>query len=462
MTNSRRITEHARVPAGRAERLAHIGWLAGRMALGGAAERARRLGGLAANPGHVLLTGANARRLVSCLASMRGAAMKLGQLLSLETDDLLPPEVADTLASLRDEASAMPPAQLRRVLRENWGASWESRFRDFDFDPIAAASIGQVHAAQSSDGRELALKIQYPGVARSIESDVDNLATALRLARILPGDVDFSPMIEEAKRQLRSEANYQTEASHLRHYANLLEGEPDVRVPSVHDELTTKSILAMDRLLGVPLEDLCGAEYTDAQRDRAATLLLRLVLREFFEFHFIQSDPNFANYLLLEDGRIGLIDLGAGYEAPRTLCHRYARMFQAAIEEDRDALRSIAQEIGFITPSDDEGAANAILDLIWLAMEPFQHAGRYDFGKSDLPARARGASMSLVFEHSLWRPPPPETLFLQRKLGGTFLLCARLRARVDARALLEDALNTATELTRSRPEPTKPPDDANA
>ncbi len=460
MTDSRRITEHARVPTGRAERLAHIGWLAGRMALGGVAERARRLGGLTPNPGHVLLMGANARRLVDCLSSMRGAAMKLGQLLSLESDDFLPPEVAEILASLRDEASAMPPAQLRRVLRENWGPGWEARFSEFDFDPIAAASIGQVHAARTTDGRELALKIQYPGVARSIESDVDNLATALRVARILPGDVDFSPLIEEAKRQLRAEANYRTEAGHLRRYARLLEGEAEVLVPNVHDDLTTDSILAMDRLLGVPLEDLCGVEYTDAQRDRAATLLLRLVLREFFEFHFIQSDPNFANYLLLRDGRIGLVDLGAGHEASALLCQRYARMFRAAIAADRDALRAIAQEIGFITPDEDAATAKAILDLILLATEPFRHAGPYDFGKSDLPARARGASLSLVFEHSLWRPPPPETLFLQRKLGGTFLLCARLRARVDARALLEKALATTATPGDPRPEPARSSGDA--
>jgi len=451
MPDSRRITQHARVPSGRAERLAQIGWLAGRMALGGAAERARRLGGLAPNAGHVLLTSANARRLVSCLSSMRGAAMKLGQLLSLEAEDLLTPEVAEALASLRDEASAMPPAQLRGVLRENWGEAWESRFREFDFDPIAAASIGQVHAAQTADGRELALKIQYPGVARSIESDVDNLATALRLAKILPGDADFGPLIEEAKRQLRNEANYRLEAEHLRRYARLLAGEPDVRVPRVHDDLSTESILAMDRLLGVPLEDLCGPEYSDEQRDRAAALLLRLVLREFFEFHFVQSDPNFANYLLLRDGRIGLVDLGAGYEACSILCQRYARMFRASIDGDRAALRAVAEQIGFLAPTDDPAAADAVLDLIALATEPFRHEGPYDFAKSELAARARGASMSLVFEHRLWRPPPAATLFLQRKLGGTFLLCARLRARVDARALLEDAL-AATSIAEQRPD----------
>ncbi len=441
MASAPRTRHHSRVPSGRAERFAKIGWLAGRMALGAAAESARRFGAADASSGHVLLTGANARRLASSLSSMRGAAMKLGQLLSLEAEDLLPPEAASALATLRDAGDAMPPAQLRGVLREEWGPGWDRRFRHFDFEPIAAASIGQVHTATTADGRELALKIQYPGVARSIDSDIDNLATALRMAKILPGEIDFSPLIEEAKRQLRNEADYQTEAGHLRRYASLLADEPAVVVPEVHEDLTTGSVLAMDRLYGVPLEDLCGPEYSDAQRDRAAALLLRLVLREFFEFHFVQSDPNFANYLRLRDGRIGLVDLGAGYAAPPSLCRSYALLFRASVNGDRDALRAIATEIGFLTASDDEAASQAMLDLISLATEPFRHEGAYDFGRSDLPARAREGSMALVFEHGFWRPPPPETLFLQRKLGGTLLLCTRLAARVDARSLLEEALD---------------------
>ncbi len=436
-----RIVDRSRIPSGRAERIARMGWLAGRVALGAAAEGARRLGGAEPRTGHVLLTEANARRIASSLSSMRGAAMKLGQLLSLEAEDLLPPEAAAVLATLRDAADAMPSTQLRGALREAWGSGWESRFRHFDFEPIAAASIGQVHTATTTDGRELALKIQYPGVARSIDSDVDNLATALRMARILPGEVDFEPLITEAKRQLRDEADYRTEARHLRRYADLLADEPDVVVPAVHGDLTTRSILAMDRLHGVPLEDLCSPEYSDAERDRAATLLLRLVLREFFEFHFVQSDPNFANYLRLRDGRIGLIDLGAGYAAPPALCRLYARLFRAALHGDRSELRATATEIGFLGSDDSTPGATALLDLIWLATEPFRHEGPYEFGRSDLPARAREGSMALVFEHGFWRPPPPETLFLQRKLGGTLLLCTRLRARVNARELLEEALD---------------------
>jgi predicted unusual protein kinase regulating ubiquinone biosynthesis (AarF/ABC1/UbiB family) len=444
-----RNLDQSRIPAGRAERFVKLGWLAGRMALGAAAEGARRFGGGTASAGHLLLTSTNARRLTQSLSSMRGAAMKLGQLLSLEADDFLPPEAAEALAALRDGADAMPSHQLRGVLRATWGAGWQRHFRSFDFEPIAAASIGQVHTATTADGRELALKIQYPGVAKSIDSDVDNLATALRMARILPGDVDFEPLIEEAKRQLRDEADYQTEARHLRRYASLLADEPAVVVPGVHSDLTSKSILAMDRLHGSPLEELCSPAYADAERDRAGTLLLRLVLREFFEFHFLQSDPNFANYLRLPDGRIGLIDLGAGYAAPSALCHGYASLFRAALDDDREALRAVATEIGFLTDADRAAPSEAMLDLIRLATEPFRHEGPYDFGCSDLPARARAGSMALVFEHGFWRPPPPETLFLQRKLGGTFLLCARLRARVDARALLEQALSAATEERRA-------------
>lgn len=440
MPRDKRDLERSRVPSGRAERLASLGLLAGRLALGGAAEGVRRLAGVSADAGHVLLSSANARRLVASLSSMRGAAMKLGQLLSLEAEDLLAPEVAEALASLRDAGHAMPPAQLEQVLRGAYGARWRARFSEFDFDPIAAASIGQVHAARAQDGRDLALKIQYPGVARSIDSDVDNLAAALRLARILPGDVDFTPILEEAKRQLRDEANYEKEADFLSRYRALLADEPRVVVPAVHDDLTTKSILAMDRLYGMPLEELCGREYTDDERNEAAALLLRVVLRELFEFHFIQSDPNFANYLLLPDRRIGLIDLGAGYEADPALCRAYARLFRASAAEDREAVREVASEIGFVSERDDAKHAEAILDLVMLATEPFRGSGPYDFGASDLPARARAQSAELIFEHGFWRPPPPATLFLQRKLGGTFLLCVRLRARVDARALVEGVL----------------------
>src|SRR5215470_16949869 len=165
--DARRRRSRSRVPAGRLERLTRIGWMAGEAALGGVAERARRMAAGGEPAGSALFTGPNARRLARRLSRMRGAAMKLGQLLSLEGDDFLPREVAEALALLRSDADAMPDEQLRAVLRAEYGEGWEARFAHFDAEPIAAASIGQVHEARLADGRELALKIQYPGVARS-------------------------------------------------------------------------------------------------------------------------------------------------------------------------------------------------------------------------------------------------------------------------------------------------------
>lgn len=411
--------------------------MAGEIAAGGAAEALRRaLGGGDTGGSSPFLTGRNAEKLAARLATMRGAAMKLGQMLSLEGDDFLPPEFSDALAVLRADGDAMPEKQLRRILCEAYGADWHSRFQHFDFDPIAAASIGQVHAATATDGRELALKIQYPGVANSIDSDVDNLATALKLARILPGGVDFSLILDEAKSQLHDESNYRLEAEHLKRYRALFEDDPEVEVPRVHDDLTTQNVLAMDYLRGLPLEDLCGPDHEQGDRDRVGALLLHFLLRELFEFHFVQSDPNFANFMLLPDGRLGLIDLGAAREVPLELAQAYAELCHAGISGDRDHLERAAISLGFLQRDDDPRLVKSFLGLLEVATEPFLEEGVYDFGATDLAPRAREAALQMFLKYGFVRPPPVDSLFIQRKLGGTFLLCARLRARVNVRELL--------------------------
>ena len=441
MADETRNRRRSRVPTGRLERLARIGWMVGEVAIGGAAESLRRLAEGSEAESNPFLTTANAERLARRLATMRGAAMKLGQLLSLEGDDFLPPEFSAALAVLRADADSMPERQLRHILEDAYGADWESRFETFDFEPIAAASIGQVHAAVAVDGRELALKIQYPGVSLSVDSDVDNLASALQLARVLPGDMDFSEILGEAKRQLRDESNYRLEAEHLRRYGRLLADESDVMVPGVHDDLTTENILAMDYVHGLPLEDLCGPDHPQSSRDRMGRLLMRFLLREIFEFRFIQSDPNFANFLLLPDGRLGLLDLGAARDVSTGLSRGYANLCRAAIDEDRSGLERAALEVGFLADTEDPSLVRAFVDVLWIASEPLRARAPYDFGATDLPGRTREASFGMLYRHGFMRPPPAETLFLQRKLGGTFLLCARLRARVDLQELLEAALS---------------------
>ncbi len=430
----------SRVPTGRLERLARIGLLASEIAVSGVAESVRRLAGVESDAG-LFVTQENAQRLAKRLSGMRGAAMKLGQMLSMEGEDLLPPEVADALSVLRADGDAMPASQLRRVLGRAWGTGWQKRLREFDWEPIAAASIGQVHRAVTLDGRELALKIQYPGVAQSIASDVDNLAVALRIARVLPAETDLTELIAEIKRQLRQEADYTMEAENLRRYGELLADDPDFVVPGVHEELTTSHVLAMDRLVGLPIEDLRGPEHPQELRDRAGAALFRLVLRELFRFRFVQTDPNLANYLWLPDQeRTGLVDLGAAREIPERLATLYAELCRAGMHGDRDELAAVAVAIGFLPPEAEGEQREAVLDFVELGSEPFAKPGVYDFAASNLPTRAREEATRLAFGLGFRRPPPAETLFVQRKLGGTFLLCARLGARFDARAIMEAEL----------------------
>jgi predicted unusual protein kinase regulating ubiquinone biosynthesis (AarF/ABC1/UbiB family) len=435
----------SRVPAGRLERLARFGWMAGEFAASGLVEGAKRLaGGEAASAAGALLSGRSARRLARHLARMRGAAMKLGQLLSLEATDLLPPEFAEALAVLRAAADTMPPSQVRRVLGREYGHGWEARFRSFEFEPLASASIGQVHAALAADGRDLALKLQYPGVARSIDSDVDNVAALLRLSHLLPVELDVTGLIAEAKRQLRQEADYLAEATHLRRYRELVADEPGLAVPRVHDDLTTRRILAMDRVRGGPVEELGARGVAQERRDAVGHVLERLVFRELFEFRFMQTDPNFANYVLEEGSeRIALLDLGSARDFAPEFAARYARIVRAILAGDRVAARGAAVEIGYLRPDERDDRAEGAVDLMFLVCEPLRHEGVYDFGRSDLPVRVRDAGFELAFRRGFLHAPPPETVFLHRKLVGSFLLCARIRARVDARALILPFLERA-------------------
>jgi predicted unusual protein kinase regulating ubiquinone biosynthesis (AarF/ABC1/UbiB family) len=433
-----RKRRQTRVPAGRVERLARMGWMAGEFAVGGLAVGARRLvGSRPADPASVFFSAARAKKLARRLSQMRGAAMKLGQLLSLEGDDLLPREFAEALAVLRATADTMPPSQVRRVLGRAYGKGWEARFREFDFEPLAAASIGQVHAAVAADGRSLALKIQYPGVARSIDSDVNNLAGLLRMARVLPVEVDISEIIAEAKRQLEQEADYELEAEHLMRYRKLVADEASVRVPRIHDDFTEKRVLAMDRASGRPIDELRSPEYPQSLRDELGTTLQRLMFRELFEFRFMQTDPNFANYLFQPDsGHLVLLDFGSAREFSKEFVERYARICRGMIARDHEEVRRAAVAIGYLSGNESEGRAKALTDLILIVGEPLRHDGVYDFGSSRLAARARDAAFGLVFREGFMRAPPPETIFLHRKLAGTFFLCSHIRARVNTRALV--------------------------
>ncbi len=423
------------VPSSRLGRLARLGALATGVAGGMLAEGVRQLAsGKRPTLSDLLLTPANARRVAAKLAQMRGAAMKVGQLLSMDAGDLLPRELAEVLSLLRADARSMPESQLRRVLNAGWGKGWERRFEHFDFAPVAAASIGQVHAARTRDGRALAIKVQYPGVRRSISSDVDNVATLLRISGLLPAGLDLRPVLAEAKRQLRAEADYLHEGESLARFASLLAADRDLVVPGLHRDLTTESILAMTFVEGVPVETLATAPQT--KRNRVAGLLLDLLFREIFDFRLVQTDPNFANYLYdAGTRRLALLDFGATRTYDASTVEAFRRLFTAGVRKDLRAADAAASDIGYYRPELDQRRRRFVVDLVVQACEPLRHRGAYDFGGSDLPARMHAAGVQMSADKELWYSPPAEVLFLHRKIGGMYLLAARLGARVDIRGL---------------------------
>ena len=404
------------------------------------AEGARQLAqGNRPKIGDLLITPANVRRVADQLAKLRGAAMKVGQLVSMESGDLLPPALADLLARLRSDARAMPKAQVVSVLEANWGKGWERKFKHFSFTPMAAASIGQVHRAQARDGREMAIKIQYPGVRQSIDSDVDNVATLLRLSGLLPKQMQIKPLLRDAKRQLHDEADYVREGNYLQRYRDLLVDAPEYVIPQIYPDLTTQCVLAMSMVQGVPVESLVDA--AQSERDRVVALLFALLLREIFEFRLVQTDPNFANYRYdTESRQIILLDFGATRPYKATMVNEFRRLMKAAIAADRVAMSAAAMAIGYFDDTTQEKHRQAILDMVEQAFEPFSFEGRYDFGTSDLLARIRVGGMALGMDRDFWKLPPTDAMLLQRKFGGLYLLAIRLKARVNLHALAQAAL----------------------
>lgn len=427
----------APVPSGRLSRLMRMGGMAGGIASGMAAGGLRSLAtGQKPSLEALAFTPQNMTRLTRSLSQMRGAALKLGQMLSMDTGVVLPPELNALLSGMRDSAVAMPPKQLRDVLDREWGQGWYQRFARFEVHPFAAASIGQVHRARTHDGRDLAIKVQYPGVRDSISSDIDNLATLLRLSGLVPKDLSLDSLLDEAKAQLHAEADYEQEARNLMDFRNLLHGSDLFITPELAQYLCTPNILAMTYLESEPLEALQSAP--QAQRDQVASALIELVLQELFVFGKMQTDPNFANYRYApQTGQIVLLDFGAVKSFPPALQQKFKTLARTALSRDQDRMREAMLHIGYFSEQTPERFQRIFLEMFDMAMEPIRRTEPFDFKHSDLMERLRDRGLEIGSERELTHVPPADTLFLHRKIGGTYLMATMLGARAVLRPLVE-------------------------
>lgn len=430
----------SRVPSSRLGRIWNYGGLAAGMFAGTVTESfSRVLGG--GGEGSLMLSSANMERLVTKLSKMRGAALKIGQMLSFQDSKMLPGPIQEVLQRVQDRADYMPAWQRDRVLATNLGTEWRDLFEEFEEKPIAAASIGQVHRATlKSNGARVAVKIQFPGVADSINSDLDNLSILLTATKLLPKGLYLNKTIDNARTELGWECDYERELKCAQRYRDLLASEDDVfLVPKIYPEASGKQVLTMEFMDGVGVTRITS--FTQEQRDWIGTQILRLCLREITEFHFMQTDPNWTNFLYnAEQDRLVLLDFGASREYPERFITLYVQLLAAASRSDREAVKSLSEELGYLTGHESKAMLDAHTASVLTLAEPFLASAPevYDFRDQTITERVKEQIPVMIRERLA--PPPEETYSLHRKLSGAFLLCARLGSRVRCREMFEQSV----------------------
>ncbi|GHF80099.1 putative unusual protein kinase regulating ubiquinone biosynthesis (AarF/ABC1/UbiB family) [Amycolatopsis bartoniae] len=397
----------------------------------------RRLTGQSAEEVNATLSAKAAEQLFEVLGALKGGAMKFGQALSV-FEAAVPDEMAapyrDALTRLQAAAPPMSSRQTHRVLAEQLGRSWRGRFQEFDDEPTASASIGQVHRAVWHDGREVAVKVQYPGADEALRSDLRQLQRFSRLFQAFVPGTDVKPLLAELAARMDEELDYRGEADNQRAFAKAFEGDDEVRIPRV--VASAPKTLVTEWLTGTPLAKIIAGGDT-ATRNSVGTVLA--------EFHYssparaglLHSDPHPGNFLLLDDGRLGVIDFGAVARLPHGIPRQLGEMTRLALEGRSQELMKLLREAGFVRPGTDLRAEDVLAYLAPftepLANERFHFTRRWMQRQALRLGDSRGQDFRVGRSLNL----PPEYLMIHRVTAGSTGILCQLDAEIPARGIVE-------------------------
>jgi predicted unusual protein kinase regulating ubiquinone biosynthesis (AarF/ABC1/UbiB family) len=384
----------------------------------------KRIGGRPAELVAAELQARTAEQLFQVLGQLKGGAMKFGQALSV-FEAALPEEVAApyraALTKLQEAAPPMPAATVHRVLAEQLGPEWRDQFAAFDDTPAAAASIGQVHRATWADGREVAVKIQYPGAGPALLSDLRQLGRLARMFSALTPGLDIKPLLTELQARVAEELDYRLEAESQETFAQAYDDDPEIRVP--HVIAGGERVLVTEWMEGVPLSTIIR-DGTAEQRDRASVLLARFLFSGPVLAGLLHADPHPGNFRLLPDGRLGVIDFGAVNRLPDGAPEPIGVLARLALEDRADEVLELLRAEGFVKPS-IEVDAEAVLDYLRPMLAPIAQP-TFRFSRDWLRAEAirlgdpRSPAAQLGRQLNL----PPSYLLIHRVTLGTIgVLC---------------------------------------
>lgn len=371
-------------------------------------------------------------RIAETLGELKGAVMKVGQVAS-QARDLFPPEIADALATLQNEAPPMPFEVISQQIEDEFGTSPDRLFKHFEPEPFASASIGQVHRAQTDDGREVVVKVQYPGVDASCDSDLAHLKLALRAAGIFKNHKrSLNDLFEEMRTRLHEELDYTNEAENVRLFQSLHKDDEGIVIPGVVGERSSKRVLTMTYEPGDHIDKLDHSVYSQETRNLIGQRIFEAFARQIFVYRAVHGDPHPGNFAYRPDGTVVMYDFGAIKKLEPWVIEADRSIIRAGIRREWDALDDAMMSLGARTP-DTPPLGRAFYEP-WrdLFAQPFGKEQPYHFGEATIHRKAAKLARTAL-KHLNSLQVPTEAVFVDRAIAGHYYTMVKLRVVQDFR-----------------------------